>query len=150
MSPTAEQLIRDFLNRVSVAARARLNSDDRRAFLARMRFSIERHCGPPGTADPVVVADVLASLGDPEKIVDDEVARLKTASRKGTQAEVSEGREGGSGDAPASRTGRLGPRLASPQGSQQRRRRTPSPWLVSGTGLSPAGRTRDAAESGSQ
>ena len=87
MSPTAEQLIRDFLNRVSVAARTKLSSDDRRAFLARMRFSIEQHCGPPGTADPVVVAKVLARLGDPEKLVDAEVARLKAAGQKGVPAE---------------------------------------------------------------
>ena len=146
MSPTAEQLIRDYLNRVSVAARTNLHSDDRRAFLARMRFLIERHCGAPGTADPVEVAEVLAKLGDPEKLVEAEAARLR-AGRKGLQAGTGDAQRAGGGDAQQvrgwrrcgwPRAERPGPRLATPQGTPQRRRRTPSPWLVSGTGLSSA------------
>lgn len=122
MSPSAEQLIRDYLNQVSVAARTRLHSEDRRAFLARMRFAIERRCGTPGTADPVEVAEVLASLGDPQKLVETECARLQAAG----------GEAAGTGD-----TGRPGPRLGRPQGSPQRRRGsgTRSLRLVSGTGL---------------
>jgi hypothetical protein len=121
MSPSAEQLIRDYLNQVSVAARTRLHSDDRRAFLARMRFSIERRCGAPGTADPVEVAHVLASLGDPQTLVENERARLQGARGGGVKI---------TGD-----TLQSGPRLASPQGSPQRRR---GAWLVSGTGLGSA------------
>ena len=147
MSPTAEQLIRDYLNRLSVAARTKLHSEDRRAFLARMRFSIERHCGPPDRADPAEVAEVLASLGDPGQLVDAEAARLKARGKKGLQAEGgsvpqtggSDAPQTGGSPAPAGRAGRPGPQLATPQGTPQRRRRTPSPWLVSGTGLNPAG-----------
>jgi hypothetical protein len=138
MSPTAEQLIRDYLNRVSVAARTKLHSDDRRAFLARMRFSIERQCGAPGTADPVEVANVLASLGDPEKLVEAELARLNAGSRNGLQDGTGDEQQAGTDAAAAGRAERPGPRLGAPQGTPQRRRRTPSPWLVSGTGLSSA------------
>jgi hypothetical protein len=133
MSPTAEQLIRDYLNQISVAARTRLSSDDRRAFLARMRFSIERHCGAPGTADPAEVSRVLANLGDPRRLVDLELARL-----------VRDRSEGGTA---TDRSGRAGPRLGSPRGSAQRRRGrgTPSPWLVSGTSLSSGSGLADGA-----
>ncbi len=76
MEPTAEQLIRDYLNRLSVAARTRLRSDDRRAFLARTRESIERRSGAPGTADPARVQEILAGLGEPATAVELEHARL--------------------------------------------------------------------------
>ena len=117
MSPTAEQLIRDYLNQVSVAARTRLRSDQRRAFLARMRDSIERNCGAPGRADPVEVARVLASLGDPRHLVELESARL--AADRGEES---------------SRSWGAGPRLASPQGRSERRDGTgkPRPGLTSG------------------
>jgi hypothetical protein len=76
MEPTAEQLIRDYLNRLSVAARTRLRSDDRRAFLARTRESIERRSGAPGAADPARVQEILAGLGEPATAVELEHARL--------------------------------------------------------------------------
>jgi hypothetical protein len=76
MDPPAEQLIRDYLNRVSVAARGRLNSAERRDFLARLRESIERQTGPPGTADPADVRNLLSGLGDPGALVDRERERL--------------------------------------------------------------------------
>ena len=55
MRPPAEQLIRDYLNRLSVAARTRLQSDERRAFLARTRDFIETQSGVRDTADPAAV-----------------------------------------------------------------------------------------------
>ena len=122
MSPTAEQLIRDYLNQVSVAARTRLRSEDRRAFLARMRDSIERYCGAPGTVNPGEVAEVLANLGDPQKLVDLEAARLTSRTDAG-------GRFRGPS-----------PRLAPPQGRAARRdgagnaRPGLSPGLASATG----------------
>ncbi len=76
MDPPAEQLIRDYLNRVSVAARGRLNSAERREFLARLRESIERQTGPSGTADPADVRNLLSGLGDPGALVDRERERL--------------------------------------------------------------------------
>src|SRR5260370_12792816 len=75
MEPTAEQLIRDYLNRLSVAARTRLRSDDRRAFLARTREFIEGRAGAPGTADPGAVLEALSSLGEPEAAAESEQAR---------------------------------------------------------------------------
>jgi hypothetical protein len=82
MEPTAEQLIRDYLNRLSVAARTRLRSDDRRAFLARTRELIERRSGSPATADPGQVQDVLSSLGEPVAAVENEYARLAAVRSK--------------------------------------------------------------------
>src|SRR5262249_56858551 len=82
MEPTAEQLIRDYLNRLSVAARTRLRSDDRRAFLARTREFIEHRVGSPATADPGQVQEVLSSLGEPVAAVADEYARLAAARSK--------------------------------------------------------------------
>jgi len=82
MEPTAEQLIRDYLNRLSVAARTRLRSDDRRAFLARTREVIERRSGSPATADPGEVQEVLSSLGEPVAAVENEYARLAAARSK--------------------------------------------------------------------
>ncbi|HEV2242480.1 MAG TPA: hypothetical protein VGR98_15665 [Streptosporangiaceae bacterium] len=82
MEPTAEQLIRDYLNRLSVAARTRLRSDDRRAFLARTREVIERRSGSPATADTGEVQEVLSSLGEPVAAVENEYARLAAARSK--------------------------------------------------------------------
>ena len=76
MEPSAEQLIRDYLNQLSVAARTRLRSDERRAFLARTRLFIERTSGGSRTADPAAVASTLASLGDPAQAAERERARL--------------------------------------------------------------------------
>jgi len=74
MRPPAEQLIRDYLNRLSVAARTRLQSDDRRAFLARTREHIERQSGGRDTADPATVLRALNDLGEPEAVVEREHA----------------------------------------------------------------------------
>jgi hypothetical protein len=76
MNPPAEQLIRDYLNRVSVAARGRLGSAERREFLARMRESIERRSGSPDNADLAEVRKLLSGLGEPAALVDMERARL--------------------------------------------------------------------------
>jgi hypothetical protein len=61
---------------LSVAARTRLRSDERRAFLARTRLFIERTSGGSRTADRAAVASTLASLGDPAQAVERERARL--------------------------------------------------------------------------
>lgn len=72
MSPPAEQLIRDYLNRVSVAALGRLGPPERRALLARTRESIEDEVGKSAAAPAAEVARVLAALGEPEALVDRE------------------------------------------------------------------------------
>jgi hypothetical protein len=78
MRPPAEQLIRDYLNRLSVAARNRLQPEDRRAFLVRTNDFIERQSGVRGTADPAEVMRILANIGDPEAVVERERVRLET------------------------------------------------------------------------
>lgn len=77
MRPPAEQLIRDYLNRLSVVARNRLKPEDRRAFLARIGDFIERQSGVRGTADPAEVMRILSSIGEPETVVERERARLE-------------------------------------------------------------------------
>lgn len=76
MNPSTEQLIRDYLNRLSVAARGRLGAAERRHLLARMRESIERETGLPGPADPAEVRKMLSGLGEPDDLVDQERARI--------------------------------------------------------------------------
>jgi hypothetical protein len=77
MEPSAEQLIRDYLNRLSVAARTRLGSDDRRAFLARTRRFIESR-----SRDPDGVHQALSGLGEPAVAVENEYARLAAERSK--------------------------------------------------------------------
>jgi hypothetical protein len=76
MSPPTEQLIRDYLNRLSVAAQGRLNRDDRRALMDRTRGYIEHSTGLSGPATALEVAGVLSRLGDPALVVAHEVQRL--------------------------------------------------------------------------
>jgi hypothetical protein len=90
MNPPTEQLIRDYLNRVSVAARGRLSADDRRAFLARTREYIEqntRALGHTGTAD---VLRLLADLGDPAALVTRERERLAEQGSESAAVEPQE------------------------------------------------------------
>jgi hypothetical protein len=76
MSPPTEQLIRDYLNRLSVAARDRLGPDDRRALLDRTRKLIERKSDFAGRPTTMEVGKVLARLGDPVALVEQEFRRL--------------------------------------------------------------------------
>jgi hypothetical protein len=79
MDPSTEQLIRDYLNRLAVAARSSMGPDELRAFLARTRDSIERQYGANGVASPAEAASVLAALGEPRALVELEHARLAAA-----------------------------------------------------------------------
>ena len=85
MNPPTEQLIRDYLNRVSVAARGRLGAEDRRAFLARTRESIEQSTRARGHTDSTGVLKLLSGLGDPVVLVDRERDRL-ASQRMGAAA----------------------------------------------------------------
>jgi hypothetical protein len=78
MSPPAEQLIRDYLNRLSVAARGQLGAEDRRALVDRTRGFIERKTGLAGPPTAMEVARLLAGLGDPARLVQQERQRLAT------------------------------------------------------------------------
>ena len=79
MDTSTEQLVRDYLNRLAVAARRSLGPGEVMAFIGRMRGAIERQIGPQGAATPAEVATMLAALGRPEGLVQLEVARLKAA-----------------------------------------------------------------------
>lgn len=76
MNPPTEQLIRDYLNRVSVAARGRLSADDRRAFLARTRDFIEQNTRAVGRTQTADVLKLMSELGDPVSLVNAERQRL--------------------------------------------------------------------------
>lgn len=82
MSPPTEQLIRDYLNRLSVAARGQLGSDDRRALVARTREFIERKTALNGPPTAVEVGRLLSGLGDPAGLVSQERQRLATLRGK--------------------------------------------------------------------
>jgi len=90
MSPPTEQLIRDYLNRLSVAARGQLGPDDRRALVSRTRDFIERKTGFAGPPAAIEVARLLAGLGDPAGLVDQERQRL--AAVRGETPELTAGR----------------------------------------------------------
>lgn len=88
MNP-AEQLAQDYLSRLSAAARGRLAAGDRRALVSRTLDFIERSTGPLRSISALEVGKLLAGLGDPAAIVDQEQARLATA--RGEVAPVSAG-----------------------------------------------------------
>jgi hypothetical protein len=76
----SEQLIRDYLNRLSVAARD-LAPDDRRALLERTRSLIEQKADLARRPTTMDVGRVLARLGDPARLVEQERRRLATQGR---------------------------------------------------------------------
>jgi hypothetical protein len=88
MSPPTEQLIRDYLNRLSLAARGRLGAEDRRALVSRTHDFIDRTASPSGPPTSMEVAALLSRLGDPAALVDQEVARLAAARGEPAAAEA--------------------------------------------------------------
>jgi hypothetical protein len=76
----SEQLIRDYLNRLSVAARD-LAPDDRRTLLERTRILIEQRADLARRPTTMDVGRVLARLGDPARLVEQERRRLATQGR---------------------------------------------------------------------
>jgi hypothetical protein len=88
MSPPTEQLIRDFLNRLSVAARGKLAAEDRKALIERTHDSIERKVRTSDLVTSMEVAAMLSRFGDPATLVSQEVARL--AAMRGEPPELPE------------------------------------------------------------
>jgi hypothetical protein len=76
MGPPTELLVRDYLKRLSAAARGQLGPDDRRALVDRTRELIEREASVAGPPTPMDVARLLAGLGDPSRLVQQERERL--------------------------------------------------------------------------
>ena len=87
MRPPAEQVVRDYLNRLTVAART-LPPEDRQAFLARYQNLVERQSGVRDMADPADVMRALSGIGEPEALVERERTRLE-AQRKEREAAAS-------------------------------------------------------------
>jgi len=87
MRPPAEQVVRDYLNRLTVAARI-LPPEDRQAFLARYQNIVERQSGVRDMADPADVMRALSGIGEPEALVERERTRLD-AQRKEREAAAS-------------------------------------------------------------
>jgi hypothetical protein len=73
VNPPTEQLIRDYLNRLSLAARDKLGFAERQSLLDRTRARIEAECGGVNGASAVQVRKALAGLGDPIALVEFEV-----------------------------------------------------------------------------
>ena len=83
MNPPSEQVVRDYLNRLSVAARGRLGFKDRQGLLERTRARIEVESGGLRDATAEQVRRALAALGDPIALVEKERARIAaTVARK--------------------------------------------------------------------
>ena len=78
MSSPTEQLIRDYLNRLSGAARGQLGAGDRRALVDRTREFIARKAELDSRPTALEVGRVLSGLGDPARLVSRERERLAT------------------------------------------------------------------------
>ena len=127
--PSAQQMIREYLGRVSVAATKVLPKGDRLLFVGRTRAAIEAKVGPLASADADAVQNALTTMGDPEDLAKRERERLYSARRRGAAAAPpalwkpsKESRRGASG----SRRGAVPP-PAREQGPSPGRRR-PRPW----------------------
>ena len=83
MSPPPEQLIREYLSRLTAAARGRLSTEDRQALVARTREFIEDNASPSGRPTAMEVATLLSRLGDPAALVTREAARLAGGREEG-------------------------------------------------------------------
>jgi hypothetical protein len=95
MGPPTEQLIRDYLNRLSMAGRGQLTAEDRQALVTRTRDFIERNASASGSATAMQVAALLSRLGDPSDLVVQEVARLAAVRGETGQRPVHEGKRPG-------------------------------------------------------
>src|SRR5260370_5130498 len=82
MNPPTEQLIRDYLNRLAVAARGQLGFAQRQSLLDRTRARIDAECAGACGASAVQVRKALAGLGDPIALVELE---LSEAGRKSSE-----------------------------------------------------------------
>src|SRR5258708_40209464 len=89
MNPPTEQIVRDYLNRLAVAARDKLGFSERRALLDRTRARIEAECGGINGASAGQGRKALADLGDPVVLGELE------AGKAGGRTRTAGNREGG-------------------------------------------------------
>jgi hypothetical protein len=109
MSARAEQLMLEYLSRVADAAHGVLRSDERLAFVTRLRASIERQRQATGAHELGQVRRLLAKFGEPSALVARERRRLDAAraAADGT-APAADGVTGAARDA-ARRAGTVAP-----------------------------------------
>jgi hypothetical protein len=134
--PSAQQMIREYLGRVSVAATKMLPKGDRLLFVGRTRAAIEAKVGPLASADADDVLDALTTMGEPEELATRERERLYSARRRGAAAAPpalwkpsKESRRGTTGSRRGDADSRRGaaPPPAREQGPSPGRRRS-RPW----------------------
>ncbi len=81
--PSAQQMIREYLGRVSDAATKVLPKGDRLLFVGRTRAAIEAQVGPLASAEADDVLRTLTALGEPEDLAKRERERLYSTRRRG-------------------------------------------------------------------
>jgi hypothetical protein len=81
MTEQAEQLVLDYLRRVSDAAHGVLRSDHRVVFVGRLRGRIQEMCANAGATKATDVAKILDRFGDPTALVAREQSRLRGMER---------------------------------------------------------------------
>jgi hypothetical protein len=86
MSARAEQLMLEYLSRVADAAHGVLRSDERLAFVTRLRASIERQRQATGAYELGQVRRLLAKFGEPSALVARERRRLDAERAAGSVA----------------------------------------------------------------
>ena len=87
--PPAEQLlIRDYLSRLSVAARGQLSAAEKRALLKSTQEFIEQQTSLSGRPHPMDVAKLLTRLGEPSGLV--RMERQRLAALRGESLDESE------------------------------------------------------------
>src|ERR1700722_4376932 len=108
MNSRTEQLMRDYLNRLSMASNGKLSPADRQALLDRTRARIEADCGGTSHASGPDGRKALAGRGEPIALVELELARMQTAGRRRAElaAQVDEVLVGGGGASEAAAAGR--------------------------------------------
>ena len=123
MNPPTEQLIRDYLNRLSVAARGKLGFSERQSLLDRTRARIEAECDGINGASAIQVRRALAGLGDPIAIVEREHARIgagEVGSVTGSAAIAGTRSEAETNGRVVSTAAALGERIELAQAEQER------------------------------
>jgi hypothetical protein len=76
MNPPTEQLVRDYLNRLAVAAKSTLGPAERQGLLDQTRARIDAESGGLTSASDEKVRKVLAGLGEPIALVEAERTRI--------------------------------------------------------------------------
>ncbi len=119
MTEQPDRLVLEYVSRVGEAAYGAVPSRRRVAFLAEVRARLDEACAAAGARTAEEVREVLRAFGDPEEVVDAELAAL--AGEGGGAEDAEDGADGSGGGGPGgSGKGARGERVY--------RRREPPPW----------------------